>query len=72
MSIVASSAHESLGQLGRPVNLQERYENFIGDEIVPTTGEDRANLLPAPARRSARWRPPAPRASRRTSRCSGS
>jgi aldehyde dehydrogenase len=48
MAIVASTTYEAPGQSGSPVELQERYENFIGGEwIAPTTGEYRENLTPS-------------------------
>jgi aldehyde dehydrogenase len=48
MSIVESTAYEAPGRSGSPVELQERYENFIGGEwIAPTTGEYRENLTPS-------------------------
>jgi aldehyde dehydrogenase len=47
MSIVESTTYEAPGQSGSPVELQERYENFIGGEwIAPTTGEYSKNLSP--------------------------
>jgi aldehyde dehydrogenase len=47
MSIVESTTYEAPGQSGSPVELKERYENFIGGEwIAPTTGEYRENLTP--------------------------
>jgi aldehyde dehydrogenase len=47
MSIVDSTTYEAPGRSGSPVELQERYENFIGGEwIAPTTGEYRENLTP--------------------------
>ena len=48
MSIIESTAYEAPGRSGSPVELQERYENFIGGEwIAPTTGEYRENLTPS-------------------------
>jgi aldehyde dehydrogenase len=48
MAIVDSTTYEAPGQSGSPVELQERYENFIGGEwVVPTTGEYRENLTPS-------------------------
>jgi aldehyde dehydrogenase len=48
MSILESTTYEAPGQSGSPVDLQERYENFIGGEwIAPTTGEYRANPTPS-------------------------
>jgi len=48
MSIVESTTYEAPGQSGSPVELQERYENFIGGEwIAPTTGEYSKNLTPS-------------------------
>jgi aldehyde dehydrogenase len=48
MSIVESTTYEAPGQPGSPVELQDRYENFIGGEwIAPTTGEYRENVTPS-------------------------
>ena len=48
MSIVESTTYEAPGQPGSPVELQDRYENFIGGEwIPPTTGEYRENVTPS-------------------------
>jgi aldehyde dehydrogenase len=48
MSIVESAVYEAPGASGGPVELRERYENFIGGEwIAPTTGEYRENLTPS-------------------------
>ena len=48
MSIVESTIYEAPGESGSPVELRERYENFIGGEwIAPTTGEYRENLTPS-------------------------
>jgi aldehyde dehydrogenase len=48
MAIVDSTTYEAPGQSGSPVELQKRYENFIGGEwIAPTTGEYRDNLSPS-------------------------
>lgn len=33
MAIVDSTTYEAPGQSGSPVELQERYENFIGGEL---------------------------------------
>jgi aldehyde dehydrogenase len=47
MAIVDSTTYEAPGQSGSPVELRERYENFIGGEwIAPTTGEYSKNLTP--------------------------
>jgi aldehyde dehydrogenase len=47
MAIVESSVFDAPGQPGSPVELKDRYENFIGGEwIAPTTGEHRENLTP--------------------------
>jgi aldehyde dehydrogenase len=47
VSTVQSTTYEAPGQSGSPVQLAERYENFIGGEwIAPTTGEYRENLTP--------------------------
>ncbi len=48
MSIVESTAYDAPGEPGSPVELKERYENFIGGQwIAPTTGEYRENLTPS-------------------------
>jgi aldehyde dehydrogenase len=48
MSVVESTTYEAPGQSGSPVELQERYENFIGGAwIAPTTGEYSENLTPS-------------------------
>jgi aldehyde dehydrogenase len=47
MAIVDATTFEAPGSAGSPVDLQERYENFIGGEwVAPTTGEYRDNLTP--------------------------
>ena len=47
MSIVESTTFEAPGGTGSPVELRERYQNFIGGEwIAPTTGEYSKNLTP--------------------------
>jgi len=48
MSIVESTVYSVPGESGSPVELRERYENFIGGHwIAPTTGEYRENLTPS-------------------------
>ena len=48
MSIVESTVYNAPGESGSPVELRERYENFIGGEwIAPTTGDYRENLTPS-------------------------
>ena len=48
MSIMQSTVYDAPGESGSPVELKERYENFIGGEwIAPTTGEYRENLTPS-------------------------
>jgi aldehyde dehydrogenase len=48
MSILESTAYVVPGESGSPVELRERYENFIGGQwIPPTTGEYRDNLTPS-------------------------
>jgi len=49
MATVASpTTYEAPGQAGSPVDLKDRYENFVGGEwIAPTTGEYRENLTPS-------------------------
>jgi aldehyde dehydrogenase len=47
MSIVESTTFAAPGGTGSPVELRERYQNFIGGEwIAPTTGEYSKNLTP--------------------------
>ena len=48
MTTVQSTSYEAPGQPGSPVELKDRYENFIGGAwIAPTTGEYRENLTPS-------------------------
>ncbi|MGZ5769224.1 MAG: aldehyde dehydrogenase family protein, partial [Caldimonas sp.] len=48
MSTVESTAYNAPGESGSPVELKERYENFIGGAwIAPTTGEYRENFTPS-------------------------
>ena len=48
MAIAESTTFEAPGEPGSPVELKERYENFIGGAwIAPTTGEYRENLTPS-------------------------
>src|ERR1700757_4829547 len=48
MAIVESTSYEAPGQPGSPVELKDRYENFIGGEwVAPTTGEYRENPTPS-------------------------
>ena len=48
MSIVESTVYNAPGESGSPVELRERYENFIGGHwIAPTTGEYREDLTPS-------------------------
>jgi aldehyde dehydrogenase len=48
MAIVELTTYAAPGRSGSPVELQERYENFIGGEwIAPATGEYRENLTPS-------------------------
>jgi aldehyde dehydrogenase len=48
MATVASTTYDAPGASGSPVQLEPRYENFIGGEwIAPTTGEYRDNLTPS-------------------------
>jgi aldehyde dehydrogenase len=48
MAIVDSVTYEAPGRPGSPVELQERYDNFIGGAwVAPTTGEYRENLTPS-------------------------
>lgn len=48
MSTVESAAFAPPGESGSPVELKERYDNFIGGEwVAPTTGEYRENVTPS-------------------------
>jgi aldehyde dehydrogenase len=48
MSIVESTVYAAPSESGSPVELRERYENFIGGEwIAPTTGEYSENVTPS-------------------------
>jgi aldehyde dehydrogenase len=47
-AVITPTTHDVPGQPGSPVELKDRYDNFIGGEwIAPTTGEYRENLAPA-------------------------
>jgi aldehyde dehydrogenase len=48
MSTIESTAFEAPGEPGSPVEVKDRYGNFIGGEwIAPTTGEYRENVTPS-------------------------
>jgi len=48
MATVESTTYAAPGESGSEVQLDERYENFIGGQwIAPTTGEYRDNLTPS-------------------------
>ena len=48
MAITESTAYEAPGQPGSPVQLQDRYENFIGGGWArPSAGEYRDNVTPS-------------------------
>ena len=48
MATTERTAYAAPGQPGSPVELAERYDNFIGGEWVPpTTGRYRANVTPS-------------------------
>jgi aldehyde dehydrogenase len=48
MAIVETTIYEAPGESGSPVELRERYENFIGGEwVAPIDGEYRENLTPS-------------------------
>src|SRR5689334_12717242 len=50
-TIVETNAYAAPGEAGSPVELRDRYDNFIGGEWVPpTTGEYRANVSPGTGR----------------------
>jgi aldehyde dehydrogenase len=47
-TIESTTTYEAPGRSGSPVDLNERYENFIGGQwIAPTTGEYRDNVTPS-------------------------
>jgi aldehyde dehydrogenase len=47
MAVIASTTFTAPGEPGSPVELKDRYENFIGGRwIPPTTGEFSENLTP--------------------------
>jgi len=46
-TLTTPTTYEAPGRQGSPVELQDRYENFIGGKwVAPTTGEYRDNLSP--------------------------
>ena len=48
MATIESTTYAAPGEAGSPVELRERYDNFIGGEwVAPTTGEYRENLTPS-------------------------
>ena len=48
MATTESTAYQAPGEPGSPVQLQDRYRNFIGGEwIAPTTGQYHENLTPS-------------------------
>ena len=48
MAVTTSTAFAAPGESGSPVELQERYDNFIGgDWVAPSTGEYRENPTPS-------------------------
>ena len=48
MTVTASAVFAAPGESGSPVELKERYDNFIGgDWVAPTTGEYRENPTPS-------------------------
>jgi len=50
MATVESTRFAAPGSPDSPVQLKDRYENFIGGEwLAPTTGEYRENLTPVSA-----------------------
>ncbi len=47
-TVTPQATYEAPGESGSPVELKERYDNFIGGKwIPPTTGEYRENLTPS-------------------------
>ena len=56
-AVIETQAYAAPGRAGSPVELKERYDNFIGGAWVPpTTGEYRANLTPSTGRAVLRGR----------------
>jgi aldehyde dehydrogenase len=48
MATIESTSYAPPGEAGSPVELKERYDNFIGgDWVAPTTGEYRENPTPS-------------------------
>jgi aldehyde dehydrogenase len=48
MAVIESTTYAAPGEPGSPVELEDRYENFIGGAwVAPTTGEYRQNLTPS-------------------------
>ena len=48
MSTIESTTYAAPGEAGSPVELEDRYDNFIGgDWVAPTTGDYRENLTPS-------------------------
>ena len=48
MTVTAPAAYAAPGESGSPVELKDRYDNFIGGEwVAPTTGEYRENPTPS-------------------------
>ena len=48
MATIESTTYAPPGEAGSPVELKDRYDNFIGGEwIAPTTGEYRENPTPS-------------------------
>jgi aldehyde dehydrogenase len=48
MAVIASTTYAAPGEPGSPVELKDRYDNFIGGEwIAPTTGEHVGNVTPS-------------------------
>ena len=48
MATIESTTYAAPGEAGSPVELKDRYDNFIGGEwVAPTTGEYRENPTPS-------------------------
>ena len=56
MGTVEQTIHEAPGKAGSPVELKERYDNFIGGHRVPPTTESRAGDLTRGGRVDPRWK----------------
>ena len=69
-TIADTHAYAAPGRAGSPVELKDRYDNFIGGEWVPpTTGEYRANVSPGTGKPFCEIASSAPRGHRTGAGC---